>query len=63
MDTGYFFKAEERGYFEELGTDGRIVSKLILQMSGGRLFTGFIRLRIGKGGRFLYIQKHISSVP
>jgi hypothetical protein len=63
MDTGYFFKAGERGYFEELGTDGRIVSKLILQISGGGLFTGFIRLRMGKGGRFLYIQKIIFSVP
>jgi hypothetical protein len=53
MLTGSVSQAEERGYFEELGKDGRIVSKLILQICGERLSTGFIWLGMGTGGRIL----------
>jgi hypothetical protein len=32
---------------QDLGEDGRLIVKLILQKQGGRLWNGFIWLRIG----------------
>jgi hypothetical protein len=37
-------------HLEDLGVDGRIMLKLILTKSGGRVCAGFIWLRIGTGG-------------
>jgi hypothetical protein len=43
----------ERDYLEDLGVDGVIVLDCILGKQGGKVWTGFIWLRIGAGGRFL----------
>jgi hypothetical protein len=42
-----------RGHSEDLGVDGRIILDLILEKLFGKLWTGFICLRIGTSGGFL----------
>jgi hypothetical protein len=42
-----------RDHFEDLGVDGRIRSKRTLKKLGGRVWTGFIWLRIGTSGGLL----------
>jgi hypothetical protein len=43
------FKFRERGHMENIGVDGRIIIKWILKKWDRGLWTGFIRLRIGRG--------------
>jgi hypothetical protein len=42
-----------RNHLEDLGVDGKIILELILGKYGGRVWTGFILLRIGTSGRAL----------
>jgi len=44
---------KERDHMEDVGVDGRIVLKWIWVKWGGKVWTGFIWLRIGKIGRLL----------
>jgi len=41
---------KEREHLQDLGVDGRIISKWILGKRGGRVYTGFIWLRIWTSG-------------
>jgi hypothetical protein len=43
----------ERKYLEYLVEDGRIILEWIFEMWNGNAWTGFIRLRTGKGGGLL----------
>jgi len=42
-----------KDYFKDPGVDGRIVLKCILEKLDGKVWTGFIALRIGTRGRLL----------
>jgi len=42
-----------RNYPEDLGLDRRIILEWVLEKYGGKLWTGFISLRIGTGGGLL----------
>jgi hypothetical protein len=42
-----------RDYSEELGVDGTVALKYIVEKLGEKLLTGFIWLRIRMGGGFL----------
>jgi hypothetical protein len=42
-----------RDHLEDLGVNGKVILKLILKKKGGRMWTGFIWLRIGTGGGLL----------
>jgi hypothetical protein len=44
---------KERDHSEDLGREGRITLKCILRKYGGRVWNGFVRLRIGTGCGFL----------
>jgi hypothetical protein len=44
-------KREERDHSEDLGTDGKVILDWILGKQGGKVWTGFIRLRTGTTGR------------
>jgi hypothetical protein len=46
-------KPEEKNYLDDLGVDGRIIREWILGKSRGRVWTGFIWLRIGTSGGLL----------
>jgi hypothetical protein len=37
-------------HLEDLGIDGKIILKLILRKQGGKVWTGFVWLRIGTSG-------------
>jgi hypothetical protein len=43
-------KPEKKRLLENVGVDVRIILKLILIKLGGRMWTGFISLRIGTSG-------------
>jgi hypothetical protein len=42
-----------REHSEELGVDGKTISERILEKHGGKVWTGFIWLRIGTSGELL----------
>jgi hypothetical protein len=42
-----------RNYLEDLGMDGKIKLKWIIGKYGGKVWTGFIWLRVGSSGRLL----------
>jgi hypothetical protein len=42
-----------RDHLQKLGVYGRIILKCILKNHGGRVWTGFILLKIGTSGGFL----------
>jgi hypothetical protein len=44
---------KERDQFEDLGVDGKIISEWILSKEVGKLWTGFISLRMVTSGGFL----------
>ena len=46
-------KPEEGDHFEDPDTDGRIILKWIFKMWNGGVWTGYVWLRIGTGGRLL----------
>jgi hypothetical protein len=53
MHTGCWWgNLRERGQFEDIGVDGRIL-KWIFNKWDGQAWTGFIWLRIGRGGGLL----------
>lgn len=48
MHQGFWLEnLKEEGSFEDLDRDGSIILKLILNKQIGRLWNGFVRLRIG----------------
>jgi hypothetical protein len=46
-------KCEGKRPFEDLGTDGMIILKYILDKLGGRVLTGFFSFKIGTSGGLL----------
>jgi hypothetical protein len=44
---------KRREHSEDLGVDGKITSECILEKYGGKVWTGFIWLRIGTTGGLL----------
>jgi hypothetical protein len=48
-----FGKLKGRNHLEDLGTDGRIISKWILKKQGVKVWIGFISFRIWTSGGFL----------
>jgi len=42
-----------RDHSEDLGVDRKVILEWILMKQGGKLWTGFIRLRIGTSGGLL----------
>jgi hypothetical protein len=44
---------KEKDHSEELGVDGKIILEWILQKEGGKVWTGYIWLRIGISGGML----------
>jgi hypothetical protein len=54
MRTKFWLESlKGRDHSEDLGEDGRIILKLILKTWLGRVWTGFIWLRIGTIGELL----------
>jgi len=54
VHTGTWWgKLRERDHLEDLGTDGRIISKWILKKLDDGAWTGLVWLRIGVGGELL----------
>jgi hypothetical protein len=50
----FFLKSlEGRNLLEGIGVDGRVILKLVLKKLGGRVWTGFIWLRLGTSGGIL----------
>jgi hypothetical protein len=51
----YFWLESVKGrdHSEELGVDGKILLAWILGKQGGKVWTGFVWLRIGTSGRLL----------
>jgi hypothetical protein len=47
---------KRRDYSEDLGVDGMIILEWILGKWGGKLWTGFIWLRIGIGGGLAFVN-------
>jgi hypothetical protein len=54
MHTKFWWEnMKGRDYAEDLGADGKIISELILEKCGGKVWTECIWLRIGTSGRLL----------
>jgi hypothetical protein len=54
MDTVFWFEIlKGRDHLEDLGIDGRIIVERILWKFGGKVWTGFIWLRLGTSGGLL----------
>lgn len=52
MHTRFWWvNMKERDHFEDLYLDGRIILKQILKKQCGKVWAGFIWLRIGTGGK------------
>jgi hypothetical protein len=53
MDTVFWLKNQKgRGHSEEPGVDGKILLELFIGKKGGKLWNGFIWLRLWTGGGF-----------
>lgn len=58
----------DKGYLKDMGLDRRIIFKKVLKQKGGRVWTGFIRLRMDAIGGVLYTfgyhkMRRISPLP
>jgi len=54
VHTGFWWGyLRDSGHLEDLGGDGRIILKMILDKWDGKAWPGFIWLRLGKGGGVL----------
>jgi hypothetical protein len=54
MHTGFWWgDLRERDHLKDLGTDGRIILKLIFKKQDGEAWTGLIWLRIGTSSNAL----------